>query len=76
MTQTMTPFIDDYELIYLTVHYACGHDMLRPVRRITASFEQLANYIREIYSPDWCQLCSSITAAKQATARERRMGVL
>jgi hypothetical protein len=71
-----TTFIEPHELIFLTVHYECMHDMLRPVRRITASFDQLANNSREIFSPDPCSLCSSITRAKQATARERKRGLL
>ena len=64
-----TTFINDSELIFLTVHYECGHVMCRPVRRITASIDQLANNKREVFSPDRCKLCVHM----QTRALERRM---
>jgi hypothetical protein len=61
-------FINDHELIFLTVHYDCGHDACRPVYRITASFDQLDGK-RDIFSPARCKLCTLL----QARALERRM---
>lgn len=59
-----TTLINDYELIFLTVHYDCGHIMCRPIHRINASFDQLANNNRDIFSPADCNLCVQMQVQK------------
>jgi hypothetical protein len=52
------------EIIFLTVHYACEHDMCRPVFRDKHPGDE-----RTLYSPDECKHC--ILRTKRAY--ERRM---
>lgn len=64
-----TTFIDDSGLIFLTVHYACGQPMLRPVRRIHATVDQLSGKSREVFSPNNCKHC----VQRQKRALEARI---
>ncbi len=61
----------EYGHIYITVHYACRHDMLRPVRRDDGlTLSQVSN--GELVSPYRCIHCYEETARKHALHDERR----
>lgn len=63
----------DLEMIYLTVWYKCGCPMMRGIRRFHATSRQLMGHDRIISTGEKCQNHNSLTAAKLAAERERKM---
>ncbi len=57
------------ELYFVTVMYACGHEMLRAKQRGDMTLQELAQAPREIMSPFNCRHCNLRTVR----ALERRM---
>ena len=57
------------ELYFVTVMYACGHEMLRAKQRGAMTLRELAEAPREIMSPFNCRHCNRQTAR----VLERRM---
>ena len=60
--------------IYITVHYDCKykHIACRGIFRSQATEKQLSGEVRELSSPNRCQICEA--AARQAERAERKMG--